>query len=127
MEIDFIGTLIFLFRIKIDILKNGETMGTILKLNELTKKYGNKVVVDNLNIEIEEGECSKEQAADEGYRPRRLSGISARIVHPSCSFSACRPNATDVLFRSIPRPAARWLCLVYSRTWRSTQAVRAGR
>ena len=56
MEIDFIGTLIFLFRIKIDILKNGETMGTILKLNELTKKYGNKVVVDNLNIEIEEGE-----------------------------------------------------------------------
>ena len=56
MEIDFIVTLIFLFRIKIDILKNGETMGTILKLNELTKKYGNKVVVDNLNIEIEEGE-----------------------------------------------------------------------
>ena len=56
MEIDFIGTLIFWFRIKIDILKNGETMGTILKLNELTKKYGNKVVVDNLNIEIEEGE-----------------------------------------------------------------------
>ena len=31
-------------------------MGTILKLNELTKKYGNKVVVDNLNIEIQEGE-----------------------------------------------------------------------
>lgn len=41
---------------KTDVLKNGETMGTILKLNELTKKYGNKVVVDNLNIEIEEGE-----------------------------------------------------------------------
>ena len=31
-------------------------MGTILKLNELTKKYGSKVVVDNLNIEIKEGE-----------------------------------------------------------------------
>jgi hypothetical protein len=26
-------------------------MGTILKLNDLTKKYGNKVVVDNVNIE----------------------------------------------------------------------------
>ena len=31
-------------------------MGTILKLNDLTKKYGNKVVVDNVNIEIQEGE-----------------------------------------------------------------------
>ena len=31
-------------------------MGTILKTNDLTKKYDNKVVVDNLNIEIEEGE-----------------------------------------------------------------------
>ena len=28
-------------------------MGTILKLNDLTKKYGNKVVVDNVNIEKE--------------------------------------------------------------------------
>ena len=31
-------------------------MSTLLKTNDLTKKYGNKVVVDNLNIEIEEGE-----------------------------------------------------------------------
>ena len=31
-------------------------MGIILKTNDLTKKYGSKVVVDNLNIEIEEGE-----------------------------------------------------------------------
>lgn len=31
-------------------------MGTILKTNDLTKKYDSKVVVDNLNIEIEEGE-----------------------------------------------------------------------
>ena len=31
-------------------------MGTILKTKDLTKKYDNKVVVDNLNIEIEEGE-----------------------------------------------------------------------
>lgn len=31
-------------------------MGTILKTNDLTKKYSGKVVVDNLNIEIEEGE-----------------------------------------------------------------------
>ena len=31
-------------------------MGTILKTTDLTKKYGNKVVVDNLNIEIMEGE-----------------------------------------------------------------------
>ena len=31
-------------------------MSIILKTNDLTKKYGNKVVVDNLNIEIEEGE-----------------------------------------------------------------------
>ena len=31
-------------------------MGTILKTNDLTKKYGNKVVVDNLNLEIQEGE-----------------------------------------------------------------------
>ena len=31
-------------------------MGTILKTKDLTKKYGSKVVVDNLNIEIEEGE-----------------------------------------------------------------------
>ncbi len=31
-------------------------MGTILKTIDLTKKYDNKVVVDNLNIEIEEGE-----------------------------------------------------------------------
>ena len=31
-------------------------MGTILKTNDLTKKYDNKVVVDNLNIEIDEGE-----------------------------------------------------------------------
>ena len=58
MEIDFIDTLVFCFikDYKTDVLKNGETMGTILKLNELTKKYGSKVVVDNLNIEIEEGE-----------------------------------------------------------------------
>ena len=31
-------------------------MGTILKTIDLTKKYDNKVVVDNLNIEIQEGE-----------------------------------------------------------------------
>ena len=31
-------------------------MQTILKTNDLTKKYDNKVVVDNLNIEIKEGE-----------------------------------------------------------------------
>lgn len=31
-------------------------MGTILKTVDLTKKYDNKIVVDNLNIEIEEGE-----------------------------------------------------------------------
>ena len=31
-------------------------MGTILKTKYLTKKYDNKVVVDNLNIEIQEGE-----------------------------------------------------------------------
>ena len=31
-------------------------MGTILKTNDLTKKYDKKVVVDNLSIEIEEGE-----------------------------------------------------------------------
>ena len=31
-------------------------MGTILKTIDLTKKYGNKLVVDNLNIEIREGE-----------------------------------------------------------------------
>ena len=31
-------------------------MGTILKTKDLTKKYDNKVVVDNLNIEIQEGE-----------------------------------------------------------------------
>lgn len=31
-------------------------MSIILKTNDLTKKYGNKIVVDNLNIEIEKGE-----------------------------------------------------------------------
>ena len=31
-------------------------MGTILKTKDLTKKYDNRVVVDNLNISIEEGE-----------------------------------------------------------------------
>ena len=31
-------------------------METILKLTDLTKKYGSKVVVDNLNIEIKKGE-----------------------------------------------------------------------
>ena len=31
-------------------------MGTILKTKDLTKKYGSRIVVDNLNIEIEEGE-----------------------------------------------------------------------
>ena len=31
-------------------------MGTILKTKDLTQKYDNKVVVDNLNLEIEEGE-----------------------------------------------------------------------
>ena len=31
-------------------------MGTILKTKDLTKKYDKKVVVDNLNLEIEEGE-----------------------------------------------------------------------
>ena len=31
-------------------------MNTILKTNDLTKKYGSRVVVDNLNIEIREGE-----------------------------------------------------------------------
>ena len=31
-------------------------MSIILKTTDLTKKYGNKVVVDNLNISIEKGE-----------------------------------------------------------------------
>ena len=31
-------------------------MGVILRTKDLTKKYGSKVVVDNLNLEIEEGE-----------------------------------------------------------------------
>ena len=31
-------------------------MGTILKIKDLTKKYDNRVVVDNLNLTIEEGE-----------------------------------------------------------------------
>ena len=31
-------------------------MGTIIKTKDLTKKYGSNVVVDNLNIEIKEGE-----------------------------------------------------------------------
>lgn len=31
-------------------------MDTILKTNDLTKKYGSKIVVDNLNIEIKRGE-----------------------------------------------------------------------
>ena len=31
-------------------------MGTVLKTKDLTKKYENRVVVDNLNISIEEGE-----------------------------------------------------------------------
>ena len=35
-------------------------MGTILKTKDLTKKYDNKVVVNNLNIEIEEGEADEE-------------------------------------------------------------------
>ena len=34
----------------------GENMAAILKTKDLTKKYGNKIVVDNLNLEIEEGE-----------------------------------------------------------------------
>lgn len=38
------------------ITKKENEMSIILKTNDLTKKYGNKVVVDNLNIEIEEGE-----------------------------------------------------------------------
>ncbi len=33
-----------------------KTMETILKINDLTKKYDSKVVVDNLNIEIKKGE-----------------------------------------------------------------------
>lgn len=33
-----------------------QTMETILRTIDLTKKYGNKVVVDNLNIEIKKGE-----------------------------------------------------------------------
>ena len=36
--------------------KRRKMMGTILKTIDLTKKYDNKVVVDNLNIEIQEGE-----------------------------------------------------------------------
>ncbi len=36
--------------------KKGNTMDTILKTIDLTKKYDNKVVVDNLNIEIKKGE-----------------------------------------------------------------------
>lgn len=31
-------------------------MDTILKINDLTKKYGNKIAVDNLNLEIKKGE-----------------------------------------------------------------------
>ena len=31
-------------------------MGTMIKTKDLTKKYGSNVVVDNLNIEIKEGE-----------------------------------------------------------------------
>ena len=38
------------------VIKEEIEMSTLLKTNDLTKKYGNKVVVDNLNIEIEEGE-----------------------------------------------------------------------
>ncbi len=39
------------------IFQNGEKrMGTILKTNDLTKKYDKRIVVDNLNIEIQEGE-----------------------------------------------------------------------
>ena len=34
----------------------GDNMATILKTKDLTKKYGNKIVVDNLNLEIEEGD-----------------------------------------------------------------------
>ena len=36
--------------------KREKTMSTILRTKDLTKKYGSKVVVDNLNLEIEEGE-----------------------------------------------------------------------
>ena len=34
----------------------GDGMAAILKTKDLTKKYGNRIVVDNLNLEIEEGE-----------------------------------------------------------------------
>ena len=34
----------------------GDGMAEILKTKDLTKKYGNRIVVDNLNLEIEEGE-----------------------------------------------------------------------
>ncbi len=36
--------------------KRRKAMGTILKTKDLTKKYDGNVVVDNLNLEIEEGE-----------------------------------------------------------------------
>ena len=41
---------------KLIYIKEKDFMSTILKTNDLTKKYGSKVVVDNLNIEIKEGE-----------------------------------------------------------------------
>jgi ABC-2 type transport system ATP-binding protein len=41
---------------KLIYIKEKDFMSTILKTKDLTKKYGSKVVVDNLNIEIKEGE-----------------------------------------------------------------------
>ena len=50
------STLLSAFHDKHIKLRRRKEMETILKLTDLTKKYGNKVVVDNLNIEIQKGE-----------------------------------------------------------------------
>ena len=44
----------FVFPVKRKIRE--EDMGAVLKTKDLTKKYDNRVVVDNLNLTIEEGE-----------------------------------------------------------------------
>ena len=56
-------------------------MSIILKTTDLTKKYGNKVVVDNLNISIEKGEVFGLLGPNGAGKSTTLRAISKLIKH----------------------------------------------
>ena len=70
-------------------------MAAILKTKDLTKKYGNKIVVDNLNLEIEEGELFSllgVNGAGKTTTVKMLSGLTVPTAGDAevCGFSVVK-------------------------------------